>query len=50
MQGEQKERWMELCPQAAVEQDPTKLMELVKEINNLLEEKERRLGIIPPNS
>ena len=50
MQGEQKERWMELCAQAAVEQDPTKLMELVKEINNLLEEKERRLGIIPPNS
>jgi hypothetical protein len=50
MQGETKERWMELCAQAAVEQDPTKLMELVKEINNLLEEKERSLGIIPPNS
>jgi hypothetical protein len=48
MQGEKKERWMELCAQAAVEQDPAKLMELVREINNLLEEKERRLGITPP--
>jgi hypothetical protein len=48
MQGEKKERWMELCAQAAVEQDPAKLMELVQEINALLEEKERRLGITPP--
>ena len=46
MNGEAKERWMELCARAAVEQDPQKLMELVSEINDLLEEKERRLGII----
>ena len=45
MQGEKKERWMELCAQAAIEQDPVKLMELLGEINRLLEEKERRLGI-----
>jgi len=32
--------------QAATEQDPAKLLELVEEINQLLEEKERRLGII----
>ncbi len=38
---------MQLCAQAAVEQDPKKLMELVHEINELLEQKERRLGIIP---
>jgi hypothetical protein len=51
MQGEKKERWMELCAQAAIEQDPTKLVELVREINNLLEEKERRLGIkLPPRT
>ena len=50
MQGERKERWMELCAQAAIEQDPAKLMELVREINSLLEEKERRLGIKPPPS
>ncbi len=48
MQGETKERWLELCEQAAVEQDPQRLMALVKEICELLEEKERKLGIIPP--
>jgi hypothetical protein len=48
MRGEVKERWMILCEQAAEEQDPAKLLELVKEINDLLEAKERRLGILPP--
>jgi phage shock protein A len=48
MQGEKRERWMELCEQAAVEQDPKKLLKLVKQINDLLQEKERRLGILPP--
>ena len=48
MQGEKKERWMELCAQTPVEQDPEKLIELVREINALLEEKERCLGIVPP--
>jgi truncated hemoglobin YjbI len=48
MQGETKERWLELCEQAAVEQAPQRLMALLKEICELLEEKERKLGIIPP--
>jgi hypothetical protein len=43
MQGEKKERWMELCAQAAVEQDPEKLHALVEEIDRLLQEKEDRL-------
>jgi hypothetical protein len=43
---ENTERWMELCGQAAVEQDPEKLMELVSEILELLEAKERRLRIL----
>jgi hypothetical protein len=43
-----KARWMELCEQAAVEQDPKKLMELVTEINRLLLEKKSRVGIVPP--
>jgi len=43
LRGERKEYWMQLCEQAANEQDPDKLMELVKEINRLLEEKEQRL-------
>ena len=38
-----KARWQELCEQAAVEQDPVKLMELVKEITRLLDEKQERL-------
>lgn len=36
-------RWKELCEQASVEQDPEKLMELVKEIDRLLGEKHERL-------
>jgi hypothetical protein len=40
---EQKERWMELCEQASKEQDPTKLMKLVEEINRLLEQREQKL-------
>jgi hypothetical protein len=43
MQGERGERWRKLCAQAAEEQDPDRLMELVGEINALLEEKEQRL-------
>lgn len=43
MKGERGERWRDLCSQAAEEQDPDRLMELVREINALLEEKEHRL-------
>jgi hypothetical protein len=37
------ERWRQLCELAAKEQDPAKLMQLIKEINELLDAKERRL-------
>lgn len=37
------EHWMDLCEQASVEQDADKLLELIREINRLLEEKEERL-------
>jgi hypothetical protein len=30
---ENREKWMELCEQAATEQDPEKLMELISQIN-----------------
>ena len=43
MQGETKERWLELCAQAADEQDSVKLLALVQEISRLLQEKEERL-------
>lgn len=40
MQGKTKEMWIRFCEQAAIEQDPEKLLELVKEINRILEERE----------
>jgi hypothetical protein len=43
MQGETGERWRKLCEQAAIEQDPQKLLQLTEEINRLLEAKEERL-------
>ena len=47
---EQRERWLQLCEQAATEQDPEKLMALIAEINRLLEAKERRLRAEPTSS
>ena len=43
MKNEAKLHWTELCEQAANEQDPQKLTELVKEICRLLDEKQNRL-------
>jgi hypothetical protein len=40
---ENKERWKRLCELASVEQDPDKLLELVREINRLFEEKQQQL-------
>ena len=41
MSEQKKELWRELCEQAAVEQDPHKLHELVREVIRLLEAKEQ---------
>jgi hypothetical protein len=38
--NETQERWKELCAQAAVEQDTTRLMTLIDEINGLLQAKD----------
>ena len=43
MQGEAGERWRVLCEQAVVEQDSQKLLQLIREINQLLEAKDLRL-------
>ena len=43
VKGQTGELWKQLCAQAAEEQDSEKLLQLVKEINRLLEEKEQRL-------
>ena len=42
MSGANKERWIEVCELARSEQDPTKFMALIDEINRLLEQRERR--------
>jgi hypothetical protein len=43
MRGQTKGRWEKLCEQAAVEQNPERLVELAAEITRLLEQKEKRL-------
>jgi hypothetical protein len=43
MQGKAKEAWLQLCEQVAVEQDTDRMIELVRELNRILEEKEQRL-------
>jgi len=40
---ENREQWMELCAQAAKEQDSQKLMALIKQIATLLDAKQERL-------
>jgi len=51
MVGNEKDRLQELCELASNEQDHEKLIELVKEINNIMEAKQKRLGIdLPPES
>jgi hypothetical protein len=43
MQGKVKEDWLQLCEQVAIEQDTDRMIELVRELNRMLEEKEQRL-------
>ena len=43
MQEQTIEHWQQLCALAVEEQDSGKLLEIVKEINRILEEKEQRL-------
>ena len=43
MKGQTKEHWMELCEQAATEQDTERLLQLISEINRMLDQKQERL-------
>jgi hypothetical protein len=47
--GNGKEKWMELCEQAATEQDPKKLTVLVAAIIAALDAKQKRLKDLPSN-
>jgi hypothetical protein len=53
MNSEPKEKWHELAEQAANEQDPRKLYELIREINRLRDKRKRppteRLRRAPPD-
>jgi hypothetical protein len=41
---EHAEEWKNLCEQASTEQDPQKLLDLIKRINELLDAKKNRLS------
>jgi HAMP domain-containing protein len=47
MKGEKREVWMDLCARIASEQDPEEVLALAKQLNEMLKEKERQLGILP---
>ena len=43
VQGETKQRWIELCSEAAICDDPQRMDELAKAITALLDQEKRRL-------
>jgi hypothetical protein len=43
MQGDTRKRWRRLCEQAAIEQDPERLVQIYKQIIQMLDEKAARL-------
>ena len=43
MQGKVKEDWIQLCEQVAIEQDPERMIVLLRDLNRMLDEKEMRL-------
>ncbi len=48
MTNEEKQRMLELCGQISIEQDHAKMIELVRELNELIACKEKRLeGKLP---
>jgi hypothetical protein len=48
MNDKTKERWLQLCEQAAVEQNPERLLKLVNEIVRMLDEKNERMQPASP--
>ena len=43
MQEKVKEDWLQLCEQVAIEQNPERMIELIRELNRMLDEKQQRL-------
>ena len=46
MEDERKERWKELCAQAANERDPVKFQEIIQKLIEAFEERDRLLKVI----
>jgi hypothetical protein len=50
---DRQEEWLELCRQASIEQDPEKLFQLVRRMNDLLDAEDKRLrarSVQPPSN
>ena len=47
MQGEIKDRWLDVCAEAAICDDPNRLAELIREIAEILEQEASRLQAMP---
>jgi len=43
-----RDRWLEVCAEATIEEDPDRLKELAREIAVLLYDEEMRLRRLPP--
>ena len=43
MHGETRQHWISVCSQAAIEENPAKLLELAEQIDGMLEQKRKVL-------
>ena len=50
MQGATKARWLDLCAEAAICDDPKRIAELASEIISILRSEEMRLEALPPRT
>ena len=50
MQGEIKDRWLDVCAEAAICDDPKRLSGLIREIAIILEGEVLRLEALPPKT
>jgi hypothetical protein len=50
MEDQTRERWYQLCGQAALEQDSKKLLALVTELNSVLEMRDQCLSRVGPSA
>jgi hypothetical protein len=49
MEGETKARWLDLCVEATICEDPQRLVQLTADIMTILHEEQRRLEVAHPH-